>query len=68
MWCGVVSCLVFPRIAARQFAKVAVTKLKLLLMGISGTLSVFMAQKRMVWPPQGISPLCSNQSCFGQYQ
>lgn len=43
MWCDVVS-----RIAARRFAKVAVTELKLLLMDIGGT---FMAQKCMVWLP-----------------
>lgn len=68
MWCDVVSCLSGARIAARRFAKVAVTELKLLLMDISGTLCVFMAQKCMVWLPQGISLLISNQSSFGQYQ
>lgn len=63
----VVSCLSGARIVARRFAKVAVTELKLLLMDISGTLCVFMAQKCMVWLPQGTSLLISNQPIFGQY-
>lgn len=63
----VVSCLSGARIAARKFAK-AVTELKLMLMDISGTLCMFVAQKCMVWLPQGISLLISNHSSFGQYQ
>lgn len=63
MWCDVVLCLSGARIAARRFAQVAVTELKLILMEISGTLCIFMAQKCMMW-----LSLISNQSSFGQYQ